>query len=127
MDAEKIACELDYCLKMNLPVRDSLELLSGRWKVPILISLTFGRKRFKQFSKEITGITDRMLSRELKDLEMNKLIKREVIDGFPAVVEYSITPHGQSLHKLILELRNWGIKHRANVMAPEEVLAGTAL
>lgn len=64
---------------------------------------------------EIQGITDKMLSKELKVLEENKLIKRTVYDSFPPIVEYSITPHGQSLEKLIDELRLWGLQHRKKI------------
>ncbi len=104
------------CQKHIIPVRDALEVLNGRWKLPIIISITFGPKRFKQISKEVAGITDKVLSKELKDLEMNQLIKRSVYDTFPPTVEYAITAHGQSLEKLIGELRAWGLEHRRQIM-----------
>src|ERR1700722_13718461 len=96
------------CQGRLVPVRDALEVLSGKWKLPIIVSLSFGNKRFKQVATEVAGITDRMLSKELKDLEMNRLINRTVYDTFPPTVEYSITEHGKSLHKVIMELGNWG-------------------
>ena len=104
------------CAKMILPVMDALEILTGRWKLPIIISLTFGNKRFKQISKEINGITDKMLSKELKELEMNQLITRTVYDTFPPTVEYAITEHGKSLDKLLFQLREWGILHRKKII-----------
>lgn len=103
------------CSRMILPVRDAIDVLNGKWKLPIIISLTFGNKRFTQMSQEVPGITDRMLSKELKELEMNQLIKRTVYDAFPPVVEYSITPHGRSLEKVIDELRTWGLMHRRKI------------
>lgn len=106
----------ETCAKMILPVRDALELLSGRWKLPIILSLSFGTKRFKQISKEVHGITDKMLSKELKELEMNQMVKRTVYDSFPPTVEYSITEHGKSLDKVITELRNWGTAHRKKII-----------
>jgi len=75
------------CIKMILPVRDALDILSGKWKLPILISLSFGNKRFKQISREIPNITDKMLSKELRELEMNQLVKRTVYDSVPVIVE----------------------------------------
>ncbi len=104
------------CTKMIVPVRDALEILNGKWKLPIILSVSFGTKRFKQISKEINGITDKMLSKELKDLEMNQLIKRTVHDTFPPTVEYAITEHGKSLEKLIDELRQWGMAHRKQII-----------
>ena len=104
------------CTKMIIPVRDALEILSGKWKLPIIISLSFGTKRFRQMAKEIHGITDKMLSKELKELEVNQLVKRTVYDSFPPAVEYSITPHGKSLEKVVNELRNWGMEHRKKII-----------
>jgi DNA-binding HxlR family transcriptional regulator len=97
---------------------DTLELLSGKWKLPIIVTLTFKTYRFKELAREV-GISPRMLSKELKDLEMNKLVKRQVFDTKPVSVEYSITPYAKGLNKVIKEMRDWGQKHRAVIMAPE--------
>lgn len=97
---------------MILPVRDALAVLSGKWKLPIIIALSFGNKRFSQIANEVPGITDRMLSKELRELELNKLVKRTVHDSVPVVVEYSMTEYGRSLDKVIDELRKWGLRHR---------------
>ena len=107
------------CVNMILPVRDALDILNGKWKLPIIISLTFGSKRFSQIAREIPHITDKMLSKELKDLEMNDLVKRTVYDSYPVVIEYSMTPYGQSLEKVIIELREWGIQHRQRILGRE--------
>ena len=104
------------CTKSILPVRDALEVLSGKWKLPIIISLMFGNKRFSQIAKEIPGITDKMLSKELRDLEANCLVKRRVYDSIPVVVEYTLTDYGHSLKSVIEVLRNWGMAHRARIM-----------
>ena len=104
------------CQGRLIPIRDALEVLSGKWKLPIIVSLSFGNKRFKQVSADVAGITDKMLSKELKDLETNLLIRRTVYDTFPPTVEYSITEHGKSLHKVIMELGTWGALHRKKVM-----------
>lgn len=108
--------EIGKCMGMILPVRDALDVLNGKWKLPILISLTLGKKRFGEMAKEIPKITDRMLSKELRDLEMHGLVKRTVYDTIPVVVEYSLTEYGYSLDKVIEELRNWGIKHRQRII-----------
>ena len=104
------------CKLMLLPVRDSLEFLSGKWKLPIIITLSFGNKRFKEMAAEIEGITDKMLSKELRDLEQNQLVKRTVYDSVPVKVEYSLTDYGNSLDKVIMELRSWGMQHRKRIM-----------
>jgi len=104
------------CPKTMLSIKDALEALEGRWKLLILFSLSEGPKRFTQIAREVTGITDKTLSKELKNLELNKLIKREVKDTFPPTVEYSITSHGLSLNKLLEELHYWGLSHRKKII-----------
>lgn len=116
-------CKPSECLEMILPVRDALDILSGKWKLPIIISLSFGNKRFSQMANEIPNITDRMLSKELRDLEINKLVKRTVYNSVPVVVEYSMTEYGKSLDRVINELRVWGKAHRQVIhsQAKEEI------
>lgn len=104
------------CLIHILPVRDALDILNGKWKLPIIVALTFGPKRFKELQKDITGITARMLSKELKDLEINELVKRTVYDTMSVSVEYSLTPYGYTLKQIINELKKWGTKHRTKIM-----------
>lgn len=104
------------CPKNMLSIRDALEALEGRWKLLILFSLQAGAKRFKEIAKEVNGITDKTLSKELKLLEMNRLIKREVYDTFPPTVQYTITAHGKSLEKVMEELHYWGLSHRKEIM-----------
>ena len=109
------------CTQSILPVRDALEVLSGKWKLPIIISLMFGNKRFSQIAKEIPNITDKMLSKELRDLEANCLVKRKVYDSIPVVVEYSLTEYGHTLRPVIEVLRGWGETHRKRIMGNEMV------
>tara|TARA_R110002012_G_scaffold66476_6_gene173624 strand:- start:36803 stop:37189 length:387 start_codon:yes stop_codon:yes gene_type:complete len=104
------------CMGLLLPVRDALEVLSGKWKLQIIVALTFDTKRFREIAREVSGITDKMLSKELKDLEENQLVKRTVKDSFPPSVEYNLTEHGKTLQKVIGELREWGVMHREKIM-----------
>ena len=106
----------EECKGMLLPVRDALDVLNGKWKLPIIAALLFGTKRFRQLAREIDGITDKMLSKELKDLELNQLISRTVHDSYPPVVEYSITEHGLTLTHVLQELQKWGSEHRRKIM-----------
>jgi DNA-binding HxlR family transcriptional regulator len=104
--------EHSQCTNMLRPVRDSLDVLNGKWKLPIIVSLTFGEKRFTDITKDVHGITDRMLSKELRDLELNGLVVRKIHDSYPVKVTYALTPHSKSLRTVIDSLRNWGILHR---------------
>lgn len=105
----------NICLRKVLNITDTLEILSGKWRVPILILLTFEPKRFSELSKELKKITDRTLSKELKDLETNMLISKILTDDSYQTAKYSITEHGISLTKVLLELRKWGQIHREKI------------
>jgi len=103
------------CPKNMRAIKDALEIVEGRWKLPILIAIaTAESKRFGEITKEI-GISDRMLAKELKTLEMNKLVERHASELSPTVT-YSITAHGKSLQKLMTELYQWGLKHRQEII-----------
>jgi DNA-binding HxlR family transcriptional regulator len=104
------------CPKTMLSIKDALDALEGKWKLLILFALSTGTKRFKQISKEVSGITDKTLSKELKALEMNKLVKRSVYDTFPPTVDYTITEHGKSLEDVLKALHFWGLCHRHEVI-----------
>jgi DNA-binding HxlR family transcriptional regulator len=110
------------CSKHMLPVRDALEMLSGKWKIPIIIALSFGNYRFKELHRQI-GITPKMLSKELKELEMHQLVKRTVYDTTPVTVEYALTPYADSLQKVIHALKEWGTEHRKRLMNKTPVTA----
>jgi len=112
------------CVKALIPIKDSLDILSGKWKILVIMSLVRGNKRFSQLAREIPGITDKMLSKELRDLEMNMLVKRTVSQTMPVMVEYAITDYGRSLKGLIDTLRDWGSNHRDVIM---QRTAGNAL
>ncbi|HRD37703.1 MAG TPA: helix-turn-helix domain-containing protein [Bacteroidia bacterium] len=107
----------EQCAKLLLPVKDALDVLSGKWKLQIILSLSFGKKRFKQIQREIPGLTPKVLSKELKDLEMNELVERHVYDTLPVSIEYELTNYGTSIKPLLGELHKWGTKHRKRIIA----------
>ncbi len=105
------------CLAAMLPVRDALDVISGKWKLLILISISSGNNRFREIERSIPKITSKVLAKELKSLEENKLIKRTVYDDSPVTVEYTTTPYATSLSAVIKALRDWGVSHRKVVFA----------
>ena len=99
-----------------IPVRDALEIFSGKWKIPIITALTFYETSgFKELERIVEGITPKMLSKELKFLEENLLIVRKVEDTRPVTVTYSITEYGKTCNSVMSELYRWGIEHRKKV------------
>ncbi|GGZ20480.1 hypothetical protein GCM10007049_11320 [Echinicola pacifica] len=108
-------CSSDYVIA----VRDTLNVISGKWKLPIIGSLLYGKKRFKELERDLGKITPRMLSKELKELELNSIIKRSVYDTTPVTVEYELTPSGESIRAVLDVMVSWGLQHRQAVMKPE--------
>ena len=96
--------------------RDVIEVIQGKWRLPIVLALTFGNKRFGEIQREIVDISPKMLSQELKALEENKIITRTLYDSMPVTVEYSLTPLGLSMKKLLDELLDWGIHFRKEIL-----------
>ncbi|OJV55825.1 MAG: transcriptional regulator [Bacteroidetes bacterium 43-16] len=94
-------------------IKDTMEILSGKWKFHILGTLLMGDKlRFMDLLREVEGIGTKMLSKELQDLEMNHLVKRTVLNTKPVTVEYEITEFGQTLGAIIDEIAKWGIAYK---------------
>ena len=106
----------EECMKHMRPIRDALDVINGKWKMMIIISIMHDNKRFREIERSIPKITSKVLAKELKDLEQHKLIKRTVYDDYPVTVEYTATEHTKSLEKLMSELSKWGTIHRKKII-----------
>ncbi len=103
------------CSAHHLAIRDTMDILSGKWKIQIIGSLNFGKKRFMELIVDIEGIAAKMLSKELQELELNGLVSRTVMDTKPITVEYELTEYGQTLRPIIAEMAAWGKRHRERI------------
>jgi len=95
----------------SCPVGTTLKLIDGKWKVLILYSLLNSEEQAVRFSvlrRSIQGITEKMLTAQLRELEASKLINRHVYAQVPPRVEYSLTPLGQSLSPILDAMQHWG-------------------
>ena len=93
-------------------LQDTIYVLGGKWRLPIINSICNGNNRFREIQRSIPKITTRMLSRELKEMEVNRLISRTVSEDSPASVLYESTDYCKSFGPIILEMIKWGIDHR---------------
>ena len=93
------------------PLTATLQLIGGRWKTIILYTLTTGTKRFGEIAVRIPGISRKVLTEQLKELEADGLILREQYKEIPPRVEYSLTDLGKSLSSVIRELEKWGMEN----------------
>ncbi len=95
----------------NCPIEAALDLIGGKWKGVILHRLLDKTLRFNELKRTIPRITQRMLTSQLRELEKDKLISREVYAQVPPKVEYSVTARGKSLKGVLGELMVWGERH----------------
>lgn len=113
MKKEAVLNNNSICKVRISAIKDTMEILSGKWKFHILGTLLLGDKlRFMDLLREVDGIGAKMLSKELQDLEMNHLVSRTVLNTKPVTVEYEITEYGKTLRPIIDEIANWGIAYR---------------
>jgi DNA-binding HxlR family transcriptional regulator len=93
-------------------LQDTIYVIGGKWKLPILFSICNGHKHFKEIQRSIPGITTRMLSRNLKELEDNKLITRKEHEDISVTIEYDFTDYSREYGILINQMIEWGKRHR---------------
>jgi DNA-binding HxlR family transcriptional regulator len=106
--------------KEIMAVHDAMDVLNGKWKISIISSICYyNERRFSDILKDVDGISNKMLSKELKELEVNKLIRRTVLNTQPVTVQYNLTEYGMTLQTIINNLAAWGIQHRKVIL--EEV------
>jgi len=107
----------EACTASLNAVKDALYVLNGKWKFPLIVSLQDGPKRFNEIQKSLEDITPKILSKELKDLELNEFVLRKVYSTTPVTVTYELTPYSETLDKVLEELKNWGLQHRERLVA----------
>lgn len=105
------------CNKHLGAIGDALYVIGGKWKLRIIVALMDGPLRFNELQRNVVGISARVLSNELKDLELNGFIERNVYTQTPVVVEYARTSYSYSLHEVLDALGRWGQQHREKIMS----------
>lgn len=103
------------CKIAQLTLQDTLDVVGGKWKLVLISILRGGKLKFRELSRE-AGISPRVLSKELKDMEMHDLITRTVKETRPVTVEYELTPYSETLSDMIIAMHAWGKQHRERVI-----------
>jgi len=101
-----------HCLSAMPFLRNAMTIINGKWKLPILMALRSGIRRFRDLERSIPGISSKVLAKELKDLETQQLLKRTVHPGPPVGVDYEALPYAETLDPVIFMLRDWGMQHQ---------------
>lgn len=96
-------------------LKEVLDIIGGKWAMPIIYILSKGKMRFKELERSVEGINTRMLVKELKNMEVNGIVSREVFATVPPTVEYTLTPKGEKLLPSIASLHQWGQEFSAGM------------
>lgn len=112
---EKASHSPAICSTHHRAISDTMDILSGKWKIRIIGALSFGKKRFGELKAEIDGIAAKMLSKELQDLEANQLVTRTILATKPITVEYELTLYGETVKPIIATMADWGHQHRQRI------------
>ena len=104
-----------YDCSRGCPVEATLEKIGGKWKGIVLYHLLDGPKRYNELKRNVGGVTQRMLTKQLRELEDDGLILRKVFPVVPPHVEYSLTDSGRTLEPVLLALRDWGENYLASL------------
>ena len=108
------------------PAETTIEVIGGRWKVPVVWHLFAGTKRFSELRRCLPGCTPKMLTQQLRELEADGIVARKVYAQVPPKVEYSLTQMGRSLEPLLHIMSEWGHGHRAALVKALRQAAGSA-
>ncbi len=103
------------CTARLAAVGDALYAIGGKWKLRIIIALSDGNLRFNELQRLVEPISAKVLSGELKELELNGFVKRNVFTGTPVVVEYELTQYSETLQGVLNALSEWGAMHREKI------------
>lgn len=106
---------IEECTDSLKNVIDALYVLNGKWKLAVILCLVRSSKRFNEIQHEVTGISSKVLAKELKDLELNDFIRRNVYPTTPVSIIYEATDYSRTLKNVIGELSIWGQQHREKV------------
>jgi DNA-binding HxlR family transcriptional regulator len=95
---------------VSCEVETTLQIIGGRWKVLIIRELLLGIRRFGELQRALPGITQKMLTQQLREMEQDGIVHRKVYAEVPPKVEYSLTPLGESLQPILKAMHEWGAK-----------------
>ena len=105
----------EQCKASLQSIGDALYAIGGKWKLRIIVALNSGNKRFNELQRLVEGVSAKVLSGELKELELNGFVRRKVFTNTPVVIEYELTDYASTLSEVLESLGEWGTMHRETV------------
>ena len=108
----------EYCIRTFSGIEDALYVIGGKWRLKIIIALFDGARRFNKIQRAVSGISAKVLTDELRHLELNGFIKRSGPDAPAMIPHYELTDYSQTLRPVVHALHDWGKAHRENIKRP---------
>ncbi|MCP3773626.1 winged helix-turn-helix transcriptional regulator [Paenibacillus sp. MZ04-78.2] len=121
--SKKVSADCIVASREGCPVEFTLDVIGGKWKGVLLYHLIDGTKRFNEFRRICPAITQRMLTLQLRELEGDGIVHREVYQQVPPKVEYSLTEFGRTLEPIILQMKQWGEAYRDRMNGAAKAVA----
>jgi DNA-binding HxlR family transcriptional regulator len=115
MNSTKIIHEPQKCSRAKLAIQDTLDIIGGKWKLVLIVSLQNGPLGFNELCRMV-GISPRILSKDLQEMEMNGLVNRSILSTKPISVKYSLTEYASTLFPVLESMEQWGQQHRSRIM-----------
>ena len=106
----------ESCSKSRMAIQDTLDVVGGKWKLVLISVLRSGKKGFNELSRD-AGISPRILSKELHEMQMNDLVSRTVHDTKPVTVQYELTEYSRTLDGVLSSMEEWGKNHRKKIVS----------
>ncbi len=116
-DIEKIIGEVtakdsqELCREV-MSITDTMDVLRSKWTVEVLTAIVCGNTRFKDIQEAVHGVSEKVLTERLRQMQEDKLIERHECYGYPPRVEYQVTEHGKRLFVIAYQMTEWGLEHR---------------
>jgi len=103
------------CNRVLAAVSDALYAIGGKWKLMIIIAMARGNSKFTELQRQVKGISAKVLSNELKELELNGFIVKKVTAGYPVSIDYELLPYSHTLEEVVTAMTKWGMQHREKI------------
>jgi len=112
---------MTYSTKLTCPIQRTIAMIADKWKVIVIANLGEGTMRFRELQRAMQGVTPKVLTRQLRDLEHDGLVTRKAYAEIPPRVEYSLTALGRSLLPILQQLHNWAVANSETLLARQEI------
>ena len=97
-------------------IGDTMDVLRAKWNVEILTAILCGQTRFKDIQEAVHGVSEKLLTERLRQMQDDRLIERHECYGYPPRVEYLLTEHGKHLYAIVYQMTEWGLEHRRQML-----------